>query len=203
MTEATDFWTRRKAAVKAEAKAEKQAEELTRRAEEQAELEEKSDEEILAELKLPDPDAMQQGDDFSVFMAKAVPARLRRRALRRLWLTNPVLANLDELLEYGEDFTDAATVVENLQTAYQVGKGMLEHVEKMAESALQQEEEDDSVIGIEEAEDGEQLTEVAASADKRQDSSTEVAENSAEAGSVDSGPMVKRRMRFNFSQDAT
>ena len=85
----------------------------------------KSDQEILQELGLPDPDELTDGDDFKRFMASAVPARLRNRALRRLWLTNPVLANLDELVDYGEDYTDAATVVENLQTAYQVGKGWL------------------------------------------------------------------------------
>ncbi|MEM9844968.1 MAG: DUF3306 domain-containing protein, partial [Pseudomonadota bacterium] len=90
---------------------------------------------ILAELDLPEPESLQEGDDFSAFMAQAVPDRIRRRALRVLWRANPVLANLDELLEYGEDYTDAATVVENLQTAYQVGRGMLEHVEKMARQA--------------------------------------------------------------------
>ena len=83
----------------------------------------RSDAEILEELGLPDPDALQPGDEIKGFMAKAVPTRLRNRALRKLWLSNPVLANLDELVEYGEDYTDAATVIENLQTAYQVGKG--------------------------------------------------------------------------------
>lgn len=87
---------------------------------------EKSDAEILDELGLSDPDAMEPGDDFSGFMAKAVPERLRNRALRKLWLTNPVLANLDELVDYGDDFTDAATVIENLQTVYRVGQGMID-----------------------------------------------------------------------------
>ncbi len=98
-------------------------------------LDEKPDAEALAELNLPDPDALGRGDDFSAFMAKTVPERLRRRALRRLWISDPVLANLDELVDYGEDFTDAATIVENLQTAYRVGKGMLEHVRAQAEAA--------------------------------------------------------------------
>ena len=62
----------------------------------------------------------------------AVPEHLRRMALRRLWKVNPVLANVDGLVEYGEDFTDSATVVENLQTTYQVGKGMLSHIKAMA-----------------------------------------------------------------------
>ncbi|MFT7596716.1 MAG: hypothetical protein ACI8R4_004055 [Paracoccaceae bacterium] len=39
------------------------------------------------------------------------------------------------MVDYGEDFTDAACVIENMQTAYQVGKGMLAHVEEMARQA--------------------------------------------------------------------
>ena len=89
---------------------------------------EKSDEEILEELGLPDPDLLKEGDDFSAFMNGAVPTRLRNRALRKLWLSNPALANLDELLDYGEDFTDSAKVIQNMQTAYQVGKGWLQDV---------------------------------------------------------------------------
>ena len=43
------------------------------------------------------------------------------------------------LVDYGEDFTDSATVIENLQTTYQVGKGMLKHVEEMARQAAERE----------------------------------------------------------------
>ncbi|WP_299078493.1 DUF3306 domain-containing protein [uncultured Ruegeria sp.] len=132
MSEARDFWSRRKAAVQAEVDAEHAAVEAQVVAAQQVELEEKTDAEILAELDLPDPDELQAGDDVSGFMAKAVPDRLRRRALRRLWRLNPVLANVDGLVDYGEDYTDAACVVENLQTAYQVGKGMLAHIEALA-----------------------------------------------------------------------
>ena len=130
-----DFWARRRAGVAAEAKAEQDAVEAKVLAEEHAALEELSEAEMLAELDLPNPDTMVQGDDFSVFMAKAVPDQLRRRALRTLWRSNPVLANVDMLVDYGEDFTDAALAVENIQTAYQVGKGMLKHVEEMARQA--------------------------------------------------------------------
>ncbi|MEM1428954.1 MAG: DUF3306 domain-containing protein [Pseudomonadota bacterium] len=130
-----DFWSRRKAAVAEEARAETQADAEARAAEARAELEAKSDDEILETLGLEDPDAMEQGDDFSAFLKAEVPERLRRRALRRLWRTNPVLANLDALVDYGEDFTDAATVVEDLQTAYRVGKGMLAHIERQLKDA--------------------------------------------------------------------
>ncbi len=101
--------------------------------------EELTDEKLLAELDLPEPDMMKAGDDFSAFMQARVPERLRRRALRNLWLSNPALANLDELVDYGEDFTDAATVIENMQTVYEVGKGAAEkwkaHLATLAEEA--------------------------------------------------------------------
>ena len=51
-----------------------------------------------------------------------------------------MLANVDGLVDYGEDYTDAACVIEGLQTAYQVGKGMLAHVEEMARQAEAQDE---------------------------------------------------------------
>ncbi len=141
MTQARDFWSRRKAAVQAETEAEALAAEEQIITTRQAELEEKSDAEILAEFDLPDPDTLEAGDDVSGFMAKAVPNRLRRRALRRLWRLNPVLANVDGLVDYGEDYTDAACVIENIQTAYQVGKGMLAHVEALAAEAEMSEAE--------------------------------------------------------------
>lgn len=134
MTE-TDFWSRRKARVEAEAQVSVQAQKAEEAAVLEADQAEKTDIELLEELGLPNPDSMMMGDDFSVFMSKAVPDRLRRRALRRLWLANPALANLDGLLDYGEDFTDSATVIENMQTAYQVGKGMTEHVLEMVRQA--------------------------------------------------------------------
>jgi hypothetical protein len=42
-----------------------------------------------------------------------------------LWRSDPVLANLDGLIDHGEDYTDAAMVPDTLKTAYQVGKGIL------------------------------------------------------------------------------
>jgi len=135
MSRPADFWARRKAKVAEEQLAEARAAEAAEEAAREVELAEKSDEEILEDLGLPDPDTLEEGADFKAFMAKAVPDRIRRRALRRLWISNPALANLDGLLDYGEDFTDSAKVIENMQTAYQVGKGMLAHVEELARQA--------------------------------------------------------------------
>ena len=132
MTARKDFWSRRKAAVRAQENAAQVMSEAQIREDGVAE---KDDATLLAELGLPDPETLQAGDDIRAFMAKAVPEHLRRMALRRLWKVNPVLANVDGLVEYGEDFTDSATVVENLQTTYQVGKGMLSHIKAMARDA--------------------------------------------------------------------
>ena len=131
MSSGGDFWTRRKAGVREEEQAVARAREAQDRAAREAEFDGKSDVAICEDLGLPDPDALSPGDDFAAFMAKAVPERIRRRALRRLWLSNPALANLDGLLEYGEDYTDSATVIESLQTAYQVGKGMVARAGEM------------------------------------------------------------------------
>ena len=73
---------------------------------------------------LPDIDSLTGESDFTVFLQKGVPEELKQRALRRLWRLNPVFANLDGLNDYDEDFTDAALVVKNLKTLYEVGKGM-------------------------------------------------------------------------------
>ena len=135
MNKPADFWSRRREAVAQEATAEQLADE-------QIALAELSEAEVLQELDLPDPDTLQPGDDFSAFMAKAVPEAIRRRALRTLWRSNPVLANVDMLVDYGEDFTDSTTVMANMQTAYQVGKGMLKHIEEMARQAVEPDEDD-------------------------------------------------------------
>ncbi len=132
MTGGDDFWTRRKAAVLAEQQAAHDAETAHDEADEAARLAAMADADILTELDLPDPADLAPGDDIAGFMAPAVPERLRQRALRQLWRLNPTLANLDGLVDYGEDFTDSATVAGALQTAYRVGRGMLTHIEAIA-----------------------------------------------------------------------
>ncbi len=165
MSGVADIWARRKAAVQAEAEEEVRTSEAAAIAEEQQNFDAMSDAEVLDALNLPDPDTLTMGDDFKGFMAQAVPDRIRRRALRTLWRSNPVLANVDMLVDYGEDFTDSATVIEDLQTAYQVGKGMLKHVEAMAkraedEEAPETDAECDAIVDV-----TEEIEAVSASAD--------------------------------------
>ena len=86
-------------------------------------LEGLSDNEILEKLKLPDPETMKAGDDFKVFLNKTVPEHIKKRALRKLWVSNPILANLDGMNEYDDDFTLATSALEEFATNYVVGKG--------------------------------------------------------------------------------
>ena len=113
------------------------------------EFEGKSDDEILSILELPDPETLKLGDTVEKFMDGRVPERIRARALRAFWKTNPVLANIDGLDEYCDDYTDAAMVIENLQTIYEVGKGYAEQALDALESLADDEEVVDELAGTE------------------------------------------------------
>ncbi|MEL6508737.1 MAG: DUF3306 domain-containing protein [Pseudomonadota bacterium] len=201
MTRERNFWSARRQAVEAEAQADEAAKVAAVEAEEARALEEKSDDEILAELDLPAPESLKAGDDFAKFMAKAVPDRIRRRALRVLWRSNPVLANVDMLVDYGEDFTDGANVIENMQTAYQVGKGMMKHVEEMARQAAEKDapavEEDDVTPEQEPDVEIAAVAEVETEADDHVSAPAYGFEDTDE----DATPApAKRRMRFAFEE---
>ncbi|MGI9476827.1 MAG: DUF3306 domain-containing protein [Hyphomicrobiaceae bacterium] len=73
--------------------------------------------------------------DYTKFLGEQVPDALRRRALRQLWRSDPILANLDGLCDYDDDFTDAALVVKVLETAHKVGQGYLTDEEVAANQA--------------------------------------------------------------------
>ena len=192
-----NMWSRRRAAVQAEADAEEQAGAKAVVAQERAELDEKTDAEILTELNLKNPDDMLAGDDFSAFMNAAVPERLRRRALRKLWLTDPAFANVDGLVDYGDDFTDAATVIENIKTAYQVGRGFL--------SKPVEDEPDETLAELAEPEEVPAQTDSVRPPEKPDLQSIrqpELASIEPDHPIFDESPdqvMVKSRMRFEFA----
>ncbi len=58
----------------------------------------------IAAEDLPDIDSLDKDSDYTPFMQDGVPEALKRLALRALWLSDPVLANLDGLNDYDEDF---------------------------------------------------------------------------------------------------
>jgi len=60
-----------------------------------------------------DIEKLEYDSDFTVFMDKKVPRALKRMALRKLWRSNPILANVDGLNDYDEDFSDATAIFIN------------------------------------------------------------------------------------------
>ncbi len=79
------------------------------------------DPEVIA--KLPGLDTLNKDSNFTVFLQDGVPEALRRQALRKLWRSNPVLANLDGLNDYDEDYNISEPLVKVLKTVYEAGKG--------------------------------------------------------------------------------
>lgn len=81
---------------------------------------------------LPDPDTLDAASDLRPFLQPGVPAELKRRALRRMWKVNPIIATPDGLDDYYvvNDFSDASTAVADLRTLYRVGRGMLASAEE-------------------------------------------------------------------------
>lgn len=79
---------------------------------------------VQARENLPSIESITYESDFTPFMNPAVPEATRREALRKLWQSNPLLANLDGLNDYDEDYSMIGMVEEVVDTVYKVGRGM-------------------------------------------------------------------------------
>lgn len=152
MAEDDDFvsrWSRRKRTVAAEAAPEPEPvpDPLPETA-----PEDEDEEALLERLGLPVPETLKEGDDFTGFLGSGVPAFLRKRALRVLWRSNPVLANLDGLNDYDDDFNSPELTQKVLATGYQVGRGfvkkVLEKVEDETDPAIESSEEPVAEIAL-------------------------------------------------------
>jgi len=93
-----------------------------------------------------DYEALDYTSDYTRFMGKDVPEMVQRRALRALWRSDPVLANIDGLNDYDEDFTDAALVVENLASAYKPGRGYASEDDPAAQEADESESKEEPQV---------------------------------------------------------
>lgn len=96
--------------------------------------------EVLEKYGLPDPENIELGTDITGFMRKEIPDLLRRKALRGLWKSNPVLAVLDGLNDYDEDYTLASTAGQTVTTLYKVGEGLVDKAKKAADVVEDQSE---------------------------------------------------------------
>jgi hypothetical protein len=80
---------------------------------------------------LPDIASLDASSDYTVFMRPGVPAHLRTLALRKLWRSDPIFSKLDGLVEYGEDYTIPSWPKGAIKTAYQIGRGFVNELEKL------------------------------------------------------------------------
>ena len=103
---------------------------------------------LLEQLGLPKPESLGEGDDFAPFMKAGVPEFLRKRALRVLWRSNPVLANLDGLNDYDDDFNAPELTQKVLATGYQVGRGFVKKVVEALEDDDPEETPDDDALSV-------------------------------------------------------
>jgi hypothetical protein len=79
---------------------------------------------------LPPIEELTAESDYTVFLAENVPEMVKRAALRKLWSSDPVLANIDGLNDYDEDYNLASSLITSVRTAYKVGKGYVDEAEE-------------------------------------------------------------------------
>lgn len=84
---------------------------------------------------LPPVESLTYESDFTPYLSPSVPEELRQQALRKLWRSNPVLANLDGLDACYQDYSMIGKVEEAVETLYQIGRGMVDSVERMTSDA--------------------------------------------------------------------
>ena len=118
-------------------------------AETETEPEAETEQEALV-AALPAVEELGAGSDYTPFLDRRVPVALRRAALRKLWLSNPVLANLDGLNDYDDDFRTLG-IGKLVRTAYKIGKGMVRAGDEIAKIEVAGADEE----AVEEAEETE------------------------------------------------
>ncbi|MFZ1415791.1 MAG: DUF3306 domain-containing protein, partial [Defluviicoccus sp.] len=82
---------------------------------------------------LPDLATLTAESDYTVFLAPGVAEETRHAALRILWRSDPVLANLSGLNDYDDDYRAIGTVHQVVETVYRAGAGYLEQLAAAAD----------------------------------------------------------------------
>jgi hypothetical protein len=152
-----------------------------------------TDAELLEKYDLPDPEAVTEESGLEQFLnGKGLPGRVRQMALRRLWRLNPLFGVVDDMVEYGEDYTDAATVVEGMKTAYTVGKGYKkDDVEPEEAEAL--EDDSEAQEGDAEAKEGDAETKEVDAEAKEGEKDSQQDENERADGSANQSDQANAR----------
>ncbi|MBW7471502.1 DUF3306 domain-containing protein [Marinobacter sp. M216] len=155
--------------------------------------------EILEKYNLPAPDTIVLGTDITGFMRKEIPEFLRRKALRALWKSNPVLAVLDGLNDYDEDFSDAATAGNVVQTLYKVGQGLIDKTARVDEQVeIPVKEQANASETISSAEDAEEIVDHSESEMRAEPlTASRHSEPVAPEPELETTPRYRPRMRFD------
>ncbi|MCY0093667.1 DUF3306 domain-containing protein [Hoeflea ulvae] len=165
------------------------------------EIEEAEANRLVAEAV--DLEEIEPGFDFSIFLKRGVPGQLRKKALQKFFNSNPVLANLDGLNDYDEDYNNPLHMV--YKSSWDVTRGFLTEAEKLLQQATGRLTEDEPLDEEPEelAEDDAELTDDAAELeddaseltaedsempDDDQPGSTDEAEIASNAADVDDTP---------------
>ena len=127
-------WSRRKQAARAGEPNKSVAPRLATATDEQAQEARAQVPAVEEPPELPDPESLDAASDFKPFLRQGVPVETHRAALRRLWRLDPFYSQHDGLSDYGEDFTDQATALKGVRTAWRVGRGLLDQVDKATEA---------------------------------------------------------------------
>lgn len=196
------FWTTRRAAVAAEAQADQNASLEAASEAQEAALAERDDVELLSELGLPAPEELLSGEQLRAFLKAQLPQRLKSRALRAFWRTNPVLACLDGLNDYEDDYTAAATAGKAVNTLYVVGKGFAPPVTDALEKIMEEDEEP-ALIAMSERSVPDVSPPQAVEVETQDAEEYDVAGSEVERDEEEFAAITTpRRMRFTFSTDA-
>jgi Protein of unknown function (DUF3306) len=103
---------------------------------------------------LPPIDELTAESDYTVFLGKNVPQALTNAALRKLWLSDPVFANLDRLNDYDDDYSFVEGVISAVKTSYRVGKGHVDEAEEAVAKLETSDAHDESAAEKKEARAG-------------------------------------------------
>ncbi|SPJ25150.1 DUF3306 domain-containing protein [Palleronia abyssalis] len=128
MPDRPDFWSRRRRAVAAEEARVSEAAPERLAEDPHAGMD---DESLLKMLGLPDPETLTP-HDAAAFMAREVSGQLRKRAMRALFSRHPGLSLPDGLLDYDDDYTDAAVNMRPPKTVWT-------SIQKVAEAVMEPE----------------------------------------------------------------
>lgn len=79
---------------------------------------------VIRAEDLPPIEGLTMKSDISAFLQDGVPEELKNLALRKIWASDPFLANPDPLDIHNLDYT-MPVLTEAVKTVYQVGRGIV------------------------------------------------------------------------------